>query len=104
MEWRQDPTRATSRKVNRLHGKRRPIDSEGAPQKELIDLPPNLQGGNQENLELGGIPTAYRTPTAIERDPYRSREKPTKRGKKNPHGIEAKWRRKKAWAHDSERL
>ena len=43
-----------------------PFDSEGAPQKELIDLPPNLQGGNQENLELGGISTAYRTSAAVE--------------------------------------
>ena len=66
MEWRQDPTRATNRKANRLHGKRRPFDFEGAPQKELIDLPPNLQEGNQEKLKLGGIPTAYRTPVAVE--------------------------------------
>jgi hypothetical protein len=46
---------------------------------------------------------AINNPQRAAKVPTQDREKPTKKGKKNPHGVEAKWRRKKAWAHDSER-
>jgi hypothetical protein len=46
---------------------------------------------------------AINNPQRAAKVPTQDREKPTKKGKKNPHGVEAKWGRKKAWAHDSER-
>ncbi len=45
--------------------------------------------------------TAINNPQKAAKEP--SREKPTKKGGKNPQGVEAKWGRKRTWAHDSER-